>query len=154
MGMFPLPVSTLPPLLAPILFADYLQEQIDLLLSNHQVPVTVGISQMSIPLHFALGKDQHVGGDINSLWERPLRDVFDVPDLATTDDEIVNGQYDDTPDVPQPLALFTAPRIDYSLYRLEHYTATHPEHFQNYVLFTNYQFYMDEFVALCPPCIT
>ena len=28
------------------------------------------------------------------------------------------------------------------------YTATAPEHFQNFVLFTNYQFYIDEFVRL------
>src|SRR5690606_30104256 len=34
---------------------------------------------------------------------------------------------------------------DYSLHRLSHYTATRPEHFQNFVLFTNYQFYVDEF---------
>jgi AMP nucleosidase len=46
-----------------------------------------------------------------------------------------------------PLAPFTAQRIDYSLARLEHYTATRAEHFQNHVLFTNYQFYMDEFEA-------
>ncbi|MEY4907874.1 MAG: hypothetical protein RL260_1592, partial [Pseudomonadota bacterium] len=37
---------------------------------------------------------------------------------------------------------------DYSLHRLRHYTGTAPEHFQNYVLFTNYQFYIDEFVRL------
>ena len=46
----------------------------------------------------------------------------------------------------RPLAPFTAQRIDYSLARLAHYTATSPTHFQNHVLFTNYQFYMDEFV--------
>ncbi len=50
------------------------------------------------------------------------------------------------PTLPQPLAPFTAPRIDYSLHRLAHYTATRPRFFQNYVLFTNYQFYIDEFV--------
>ena len=44
-----------------------------------------------------------------------------------------------------PLAPFTAQRIDYSLHRLSHYTATSPGHFQNFVLFTNYQFYIDEF---------
>ena len=44
--------------------------------------------------------------------------------------------------------LFTAPRVDYSLHRLRHYTGTAPEHFQNFVLFTNYQFYIDEFVRL------
>jgi AMP nucleosidase len=48
---------------------------------------------------------------------------------------------------PAPLAPFTAQRIDYSLARLSHYTATAAEHFQNFVLFTNYQFYMDEFCA-------
>ncbi|MFM2068818.1 MAG: hypothetical protein RLZZ584_3727, partial [Pseudomonadota bacterium] len=29
-----------------------------------------------------------------------------------------------------------------------HYTGTAPEHFQNFVLFTNYQFYIDQFVEL------
>ncbi len=46
------------------------------------------------------------------------------------------------------LSLFTAPRMDYSLHRLRHYTGTAPEWFQNYVLFTNYQFYIDEFIRL------
>jgi AMP nucleosidase len=45
-----------------------------------------------------------------------------------------------------PLSLFTAERVDYSLHRIQHYTATKPEHFQNYILFTNYQRYVDEFV--------
>ena len=45
------------------------------------------------------------------------------------------------------MALFTAQRIDYSLARLSHYTATDPAHFQNHVLFTNYQFYVSEFEA-------
>ena len=35
--------------------------------------------------------------------------------------------------------------MDYSLARLSHYTATDATHFQNHVLFTNYQFYVDEF---------
>jgi AMP nucleosidase len=38
--------------------------------------------------------------------------------------------------------------VDYSLHRLRHYTGTAPEWFQNFVLFTNYQFYIDEFVRL------
>jgi AMP nucleosidase len=33
-------------------------------------------------------------------------------------------------------------------HRLRHYTGTGPDHFQNFVLFTNYQFYVDEFIAL------
>jgi AMP nucleosidase len=38
--------------------------------------------------------------------------------------------------------------VDYSLARLSHYTATDAVHFQNHVLFTNYQFYVDEFEAI------
>ena len=77
----------------------------------------------------------------------PLRDLFDTPDLTTTDDEIANGSYEPGPGEPSPLAPFTAQRIDYSLARLSHYTATSATHFQNFVLFTNYQFYIDEFCA-------
>jgi AMP nucleosidase len=77
----------------------------------------------------------------------PLRDVFDVPDLTTTHDEIVNGFDYRHEDGSGPLAPFTAQRIDYSLARLQHYTATAAEHFQNHILFTNYQFYVDEFIA-------
>jgi AMP nucleosidase len=76
-----------------------------------------------------------------------MRDLFDVPDLAATDDKIVNADFDPVPGEPMPLAPFTAQRVDYSLHRLAHYTATSPKHFQNFVLFTNYQFYMDEFCA-------
>jgi len=62
------------------------------------------------------------------------------------DDTIVNGTYEAGIDDVKPLALFTAPRVDFSLHRLRHYTATAPEDFQNFVLFTNYQFYVDEFI--------
>jgi AMP nucleosidase len=76
-----------------------------------------------------------------------MRDVFDLPDLAAMDDGIANGTWR-RPGEAQPLSLFTAPRVDYSLHRLRHYTGTAPEWFQNFVLFTNYQFYIDEFVRL------
>ena len=83
----------------------------------------------------------------------PLRDVFDVPDLATMHDDIVNGYGFHYPDGSMPLAPFTAQRVDYSLARLAHYTATDPEHFQNHVLFTNYQFYVEEFEAYAAPAL-
>jgi AMP nucleosidase len=130
----------------PDLFRGYLDQQIELLLQNHGVPVQVGPSQTPIPLHFAMGDEAHVEGSIEDALSRPLRDFFDVPDLTTTDDRIVNGDPRADRDAARPLALFTAQRIDYSLARLAHYTATQPAHFQNHVLFTNYQFYVDEFV--------
>jgi len=131
----------------PELFRNYLTEQLGLIIRNHAVPVEIGRSNTPIPLHFALPGDVEVSVDIGEKLGRPLRDVFDVPDLAITDDAIVNGVQGSAPGLPDPLAPFTAPRIDYSLHRLQHYTATAAEHFQNFVLFTNYQFYMDEFVA-------
>ncbi len=48
---------------------------------------------------------------------------------------------------PRPLALFTAERVDYSLARLHHYTGTSADHFQKFVLLTNYQRYVDEFIV-------
>ena len=131
----------------PDLFEDYLVEQIRLLIRNHGVPVTIRESATPIPLHFAFREGTYVEASIASAFSYPLRDLFDVPDLSATDDKIVNGDLELAPGEPLPLAPFTAQRIDYSLHRLAHYTATSPAHFQNYVLFTNYQFYIDEFCA-------
>ena len=131
----------------PALFRGYLLEQLRLLLRNHGVPVEIRPSSEPIPLHFAFPDGIHVEGEITDRMERPLRDLFDVPDLAVMDDAIVNGTYQPPPGAPMPLAPFTASRVDYSLHRLPHYTATAPQHFQNFVIFTNYQFYIDEFVT-------
>lgn len=129
----------------PDLFESYLQEQLRLIMRNHGAPVIVGESDTPIPLHFAFYEGQHVDGSIAEKLKRPIRDLFDVPDLDGTDDHIANGTFEVMPGEARPLAPFTAQRIDYSLHRLSHYTATGPEHFQNFVLFTNYQFYIDEF---------
>lgn len=47
---------------------------------------------------------------------------------------------------PKRLSYFDALRTDYSLARLRHYTHTSPEHFQRYILFTNYPKYVKRFV--------
>jgi AMP nucleosidase len=131
----------------PDLFRAYLTQQIGLLLQNHGVPVMIGPSTTPIPIHFAVQRDEALTVPQEGVLDFPLRDVFDVPDLATTNDDIVNGVRLVHPDGSSPLAPFTAQRVDYSLARLAHYTATAPEHFQNHVLFTNYQFYVEEFEA-------
>jgi AMP nucleosidase len=128
----------------PDLFRNYLIQQIELLVQNHGVPVEIGPSDTPIPIHFAVS-NAGVAVPQDGVMEFSLRDVFDVPDLATTNDDIVNGTLTRYPDGSAPLAPFTAQRVDYSLARLAHYTATDPTHFQNHVLFTNYQFYIDEF---------
>jgi AMP nucleosidase len=130
----------------PDLFEKYLTQQIKLITQNHDTFVEIGLSDTPIPLHFAMTGE---GGAVphDGALTFPLRDVFDVPNLATTNDDIVNGYGFKHEDGSGPLAPFTAQRIDYSLARLQHYTATAAEHFQNHVLFTNYQFYMEEFVT-------
>ena len=128
----------------PDLFENYLKQQIGLIIRNHGVAVRIGPSVVPMPLHFAMA-GQAVPHD--GALSFALRDVFDVPDLMTTNDDIVNGKVVHGPDGAMPLGPFTAQRIDYSLARLSHYTATDAEHFQNHVLFTNYQFYVEEFEA-------
>ncbi len=129
----------------PDLFAGYLEQQIQLLIENHDEPVVIGVSDTPMPVHFAVSGEVAVPQE--GALQFTLRDVFDVPDLATTNDDIVNGIDFHNEDGSKPLAPFTAQRIDYSLARLQHYTATSAEHFQNHVLFTNYQFYVEEFEA-------
>ncbi len=129
----------------PDLFRHYLCQQIGILLQNYSVPVTVGVSDTPMPVHFAVANDATLFVPQEGAADFTLRDVFDVPDLTTTNDDIVNGTYVTPPDGAGPLAPFSAQRVDYSLARLAHYTATDPEHFQNHVLFTNYQFYVAEF---------
>ena len=131
----------------PDLFAYYLEQQMGLLIKNHGQPVTIQMSDTPMPVHFAVAGDPQVSVPQEGAMPFTLRDVFDVPDLATTNDDIVNGEGYIYPDGSRPLAPFTAQRVDYSLARLAHYTATTPEHFQNHVLFTNYQFYVEEFEA-------
>ncbi len=132
----------------PDLFGHYYLEQFRLLLRNHAVPLEIGTARQPVPLHFAVHEVDHIEGQLDAARLRQLRDVFDLPDLATMDDGIANGTHESRYGAPRPLALFTAPRVDYSLHRLRHYTGTSPEHFQNFILFTNYQFYLDEFVRI------
>ncbi|AQS49609.1 AMP nucleosidase [Thioclava nitratireducens] len=132
----------------PDLFRNYLTQQLGLLIKNHNIPVTVGPSETPIPVHFAVAAHPEVTVPQEGVLDFSLRDVFDVPDLAGMNDDIVNGMAGPNPDGSGHLAPFTAQRVDYSLARLSHYTATKAEHFQNHVLFTNYQFYVDEFEAV------
>ena len=132
----------------PDLYGDYYLEQFRLLLQNHGVELEIGTSTQPIPVHFSFAEHDHVEGSMSAERRLLMRDVFDLPDLAAMDDGIANGTHVPRPGEPQPLSLFTAPRVDYSLHRLRHYTGTLPEHFQNFVLFTNYQFYIDEFIKL------
>ena len=132
----------------PDVFGPYYLEQFRLLLDNHHESLEVGTSKQPIPMHFAFAEHDRIEGAMSAERRLLMRDMFDLPDLGAMDDGIANGTFEPGPGEPYPLALFTATRVDYSLHRLRHYTGSAAEHFQNFVLFTNYQFYIDEFVRL------
>ena len=132
----------------PDLYANYYLEQFRLLLENHGVQLEVGTSMEPMPIHFSFAEHDHIEGTLPPARRMMMRDLFDLPDLSAMDDGIANGTWRHGPGQPQPLSLFTASRVDYSLHRLRHYTGSAPDWFQNFVLFTNYQFYIDEFVKL------
>src|SRR5262249_29377528 len=106
----------------PDIFRTYLTEQIGLLIKNHGVAVEIGGSNEPIPIHFAYRRDINIEAALtiadSSAFTRSLRDVFDTPDLAAMDDAIADGTFELTPGTPEPLALFRAARVDYSLRRL------------------------------------
>jgi AMP nucleosidase len=130
----------------PDLYHDYYLDQFRLMLENHpDVELEVGVSDTPIPLHFALGELFHLEGGLSAEQLVRLPEIFDRPDLEHMDDTIPNGTHMPAPGEAWPLALFTAPRVDLSVQRLKHYTGTTARHFQKFVIFTNYQFYVDEF---------
>lgn len=131
----------------PDIFRAYYLEQIELLLDRHKVPVTVGTSTSAVPLPFALDTSASFSDvqaiDLGQLWQ--MSSGFVLPNLTRIDDDPANCTTDSSAPV-KPISIFSGERIDYSLHRLQHYTGTFPEHFQGFVLLTNYQRYVDEFI--------
>lgn len=148
-GFVPKPGSYYTTVTRPDIFDHYYREQIRLLLLNHDEPVEIGVSDTPIPLHFALGEEFHLEQDLTADQIFTLPHIFDQPNLELMDDEVANGTLNVREGDPAPLALFKAPRVDLSIMRLRHYTGTAGRHFQNYVIYTNYQFYIDQFVRIC-----
>ncbi len=128
----------------PTLFADYLAEQLDLIASDYEVEFEVRRSNQPMPFPYVL--DGQVGARMAAIEPTELARHFPSTDLALIGDELADGIELGGPEDPIPLSLFDALRTDYSLARLAHYTGTPPEHFQRFVLFTNYHRYVDEFV--------
>jgi AMP nucleosidase len=129
----------------PDLFRPYLLEQLVPLMADYGAEVQVGPSTQEIPFPYVLdGADLPLG----ALTPQELGRHFPMTNLSHIGDELVDGLADPRSAPHLPLALFDALRTDFSLARLRHYTGTPPEHFQPYILFTNYHRYVDEFVRL------
>jgi AMP nucleosidase len=126
----------------PKLFRHYLREQLTHLVNDYDIEVRVARSSMEIAYPYVLDGDVDLAGLSSSelsLW-------FPSTDLSHIGDEVADGMLDFSLLDHRALSLFDGLRTDFSLARLKHYTGTPPEHFQHFVLFTNYVRYVDEFV--------
>ncbi len=128
----------------PALFRDYLIEQLEYLVRDYGVSVSVRRSVQEIPYPYILDGAEDLRLDGAETEE--IARWFPATQLAYIGDEVVDGVWAPQLEAARPLGLFDAPRVDYSLARLKHYTGTPVEHVQDYVLFTNYTRYVDEFV--------
>jgi AMP nucleosidase len=128
----------------PAFFRSYLLEQLRPLSEEFGARIEVRVSGQEIPYPFVIESgDEFVHGDI-SVSE--LARHFPTPALASVGDEIADGLWETRDSQPRPLALFDAVRVDFSLRRLLHYTGTPWRTIQPWILCTNYQRYVDQFV--------
>ena len=140
-GRFSQPGTYATTITRPDLFRPYLAEQLGILEQGYGAHFAVGPSKQEIPFPYVLD-----GGGL-SLDQRQTAELarhLPTTNLALIGDEISDGLY--VADEAIPLSHFDALRTDFSLARLKHYTGTPPEHMQSFVLFTNYNRYVDEFI--------
>jgi AMP nucleosidase len=128
----------------PRLFAAYLAEQLELIAADYPIEVEVRASRQEIPFPYVL--DGEAGSVLAGIEPQVLARHFPATELALIGDELADGIELGGPEDTIPLSLFDGLRTDFSLARLAHYTGTSPEHFQRFILFTNYHRYVDEFV--------
>ena len=126
----------------PGFYRRYLSEQLKPLLKDYDVEIEVRRSTSEIPYGYVWDQGQAAG--LDEINPAELARWFPSPQLSDIGDEIADGELFE-PYTDRPLALFDGPRTDFSLKRLQHYTGTPVEHFQRYLLFTNYHRYVDAF---------
>ena len=142
-GRLELPGTYTTTITRPDLFARYLGEQLELIAAEYEIDVTVSRSSQEIPFPYVL--DGEAGAAMVGIAPQEIAQHFPSTDLSLIGDELADGiEFDEGTDMP--LSLFDGLRTDYSLARLAHYTGTKVEDFQDFILFTNYHRYVDEFV--------
>ena len=129
----------------PDLFAEYIGEQLDLLVEQYELDISVGRSSQEIPFPYVM--DGSADLELGTISANELARYFPTTELADIGDEIADGLLRVRGNRSSPLALFDGLRTDFSLARLRHYTGAPAEHVQHYILFTNYHRYVDEFVS-------
>lgn len=128
----------------PDLFGEEIRTQLELLQTDYNAEISVGVSDQEIPYPYVL---DGAGLDLNSVSAFDLARHFPTTELALIGNEVADGMELLDAEGHRPLALFDGLRTDFSLARLKHYTGTPAEHIQSYILMTNYHRYVDVFVA-------
>lgn len=126
----------------PALFGRYLREQLTSLYQDYGAHISVAPSQHEIPYPYVIDGSALT---LDRSMSARLTRHFPTTELAQIGDETADGLFH--PTEFYPLSHFDARRVDFSLARLRHYTGTAVEHFQPFVLFTNYTRYVDEFIS-------
>ncbi|WP_225729438.1 MULTISPECIES: AMP nucleosidase [unclassified Nocardia] len=139
-GRFTRPGSYATTVTRPDLFRSYLAEQLATIERDYRVRIEVLPSRQEIPFPYVIDDSLVPDRSLSAAIARH----FPTTDLANIGDETADGIFN-SGDL-FPLNHFDALRTDFSLARLRHYTGTPVEHFQPFVLFTNYNRYVDEFV--------
>ena len=125
-------------------FRLYLLEQLRPLVAEYGASIEVHLSDQEMPYPYVLDRDDQLARSNASPAE--LARHFPAPLLSAVGDEVADGLWTYEQGQPRPLALFDAVRVDYSLRRLLHYTGTDWRSIQPWILLTNYQRYVDQFV--------
>jgi AMP nucleosidase len=128
----------------PDFFRPYLLEQLRPLVEEYGACIQVRHSDQEVPYPYVLDRGDELARSNPSPAE--LARHFPTPLLSAVGDEVADGLWTSAEGQPLPLALFDAVRVDYSLRRLLHYTGTDWRDIQPWILLTNYQRYIDQFV--------
>src|SRR6185436_17786561 len=104
----------------PGYYRDYLIEQLGFLVEDYGVELSVRVSETEIPYSFVL--DAAGSAAFDRVPAEELARYFPNPRLTQVGDAVVDCLRVERLDRSRPLALFDAPRTDYSLKRIEHYT--------------------------------
>src|SRR3546814_11439086 len=104
------------------MYADYLAEQIDLLVQDYGVKVEVGKSAQQMPFPYVLeGLDMSA---LDGIAPNELARYFPATELAEIGDENADGLFLPNAECVRPPALFAALRTDYSRALHTHNTST------------------------------
>ena len=128
----------------PEIFRPYLLAQLQPLVDEYGALIRVSVSDQEMPYPYVLDRGDELAH--SNISPAELARHFPTPLLSAVGDEIADGLWIAEQGRALPLALFDAVRVDYSLRRLVHYTGTDWKAIQPWILLTNYQRYVDQFV--------